>query len=209
MVIRVLTRNTYTCTLEARGGLEWLVATCRPGDPGEPSLAGDRAPPRGVDVKPLPARGLPGSWEVPDQLRTLSGRAPRGRGPGSRGPGSQEVSRPGRGSPETGSGVPEGPGHVRGRSALGGFTSTPRAGALRLRPGDLGTRVPGTRISRVFRRGPQEARISPSAISGDRAPPRGVDVKPPPPGGSDPGNPDFSGFLRIFPIFGQNRGFPS
>jgi len=99
------------------------------------------------------------------------------------------------------------------------------AGALRLRPGDLGTRVPGTRISRVFRRGPQEARISPSAICsrhpprnrGDGASPRGVDVKATPAGPQkgpwDPKNGQNSpkwAFLRFLAkngVFGLSGGF--
>jgi len=74
-----------------------------------PLLAGDRAPPRGVDVKPPSREGSPAGMPGLASPRALSG--PR-RGsprppPGPRGPGS-----------------PPGPG--RGR----GFTSTPRGGAL-------------------------------------------------------------------------------
>jgi len=108
--------------------------------PGVPGASGDRAPPRGVDVKPLRRRGLPGPWEGPDRSRTGPEAWPGSRIPDPRIPGFPRS--PPRGAGEAripGPEVPEVPDPGDGVPALGGFTSTPRAGALRLRrPGEPG-----------------------------------------------------------------------
>jgi len=79
-----------------------------PGGPGRP-LAGDRAPARGVDVKPSPGEGS---------------RAPSG---GLGGP-PDRFPDPGGVLGTMGPGGPRDPGDSPSRE--GGFTSTPRAGAL-------------------------------------------------------------------------------
>jgi len=116
------------------------------GDPGSPGPRdGDRAPPRGVDVKPSPgppAQGLPGAWEAQTGFPDLSGRAPRDRGPG------------GLRNPEPGSPPPGG----RGTPILGFQDSRSRD---RTRPAPRG----GFYIN-PSRRGPVPGRTG----SGDRGP---------------------------------------
>jgi len=153
------------------GGTPRSVAS-RAQDPGVP-----RREPRGPAArgwcKTPSGRGLPGAWEAQDGPRTLSGRP----GPGSRipetgvpetlGPG---VPRPqGWGGPFPDPGVPEGPGPRPGVPALGGFTSTPRAGAPRFPVG--GTRGPG--VPEV-RKGPPGGPWATPAPGGLQTPPPGT-----------------------------------
>jgi len=78
-------------------------------EPGRDPPAGDRAPPRGVDVKPPRETGSPG----PGSPLEGPGRAPGGL------------------QTRLGTGLARGPrGPGPGRPGEGGFTSTPRAGAL-------------------------------------------------------------------------------
>jgi len=137
---------------------------------------GDRAPPRGVDVK-QPLRGGPGGAYPPlEGVRRTPGRSP---GPRDGDPG-----------------LPRGLGPRDGGPALRGFTSTPRAGALSpvrgcpaglsqarsLRP-LLGPPGPDPPKWGIFPKKPQNG-ASPATPAkpekrGHRAPARGVDVKPP------------------------------
>jgi len=160
------------------------AGVCAPGRQGlgqDPSVTsgprdGDRAPPRGVDVKPTPA-GRRGGL-----LRPLEGPG-RGSG-GSRTPVWGLPARPGLPGPWCS--VPD-------PSARGGFTSTPRAGALSPvsglperegSPGPSGAQNP--QIPRNWGKSPKSRflglpRGTPENRQkwGYRAPPRGVDVKPP------------------------------
>jgi len=87
---------------------------------------GDRAPARGVDVKP-PPRWRPGPRDgAPRLVRPLGrGQGAAGSHPGSGDPGTRPLRAPG-GSREAPEGSPARPGRPRG----GCFTSTPRGGAL-------------------------------------------------------------------------------
>jgi len=131
------------------GGEVWIWTSGGPGRPlgAPPAPAGDRAPPRGVDVKPpslarsRPDSGTPGLRRSPDLGSGFPGpRAPPG-GPGGIPSGIRDpvpdVS--GTWSPDP-SGIGNRaseplPGSPRPRGR-GCFTSTPRAGALR--PGGAG-----------------------------------------------------------------------
>jgi len=157
-----------------------------------PENRGFRTSPRGgfTSTPATPSRegerGLRGPPEGP------------GRGPGIRDPGSgiREVPetsweasqgpRGPRGTPRTGPGAP----------ALGGFTSTPRAGPPRFpggvpgSPGSrgaLGTRSPGTGKSRRTGAVPRQGPPGPGEPARDRGagvgPRRGVGGVPPPPSG--------------------------
>jgi len=109
-----------------------------------PSPAGDRAPPRGVDVKPLPARGQ-GQPRGPRGGLSRDLRAPEG--PRSPIPGSRDPdvsSRPGAGRPLRASPALGTSGTGPGRSGEWGFTSTPRAGDLSPAGASRGPGVPGT-----------------------------------------------------------------
>jgi len=82
------------------------------------------------------------------------------------------------------------PGH--GRRAEGGFTSTPRGGALSPAGAGLGVLVPGPGLGplgRPVKATPAQAgKIPPfQPRGGYRAPPRGVDVKATPAGCPGPG----------------------
>jgi len=123
-----------------------------------------RGPGRPLGLRrPLPGPGDPGDQvpDLPDRVRDLSWGLPQGypaRGPGDR---------------------------ARGRPALGGFTSTPRAGALHPAWPDPGTGVPRRALRSLDfhpRPGGDQTQTSQTSQTGDRAPPRGVDVKPPPTG---------------------------
>jgi len=164
-----------------------------PGDPGTPG--GNRgAPPRGVDVKPLPGGsfGTPkkpflGSWTpFPPQNGVPEGSLSRRKPPEPRK--MAIIPHFGVFLPILGSRSPFwGP-------AGGGFTSTPRAGAPRSEkgvfwgyPARAGFPDPGTGVAPGGPPGPP-GRPSPGPGSpGNRgAPARGVDVKPPRAGSRDP-----------------------
>jgi len=139
---------------------------------------GDRAPPRGVDVKPPSREGPGGLREAGKALRTC----PEGSwGPG--GPGGPWSRDPGRPSPG-GGGAQNGPRTRQGSGAgprprrRGGFYINPsRRGPV---PAGLGS--PGPGVSRTSSGGqnplPAQAGKPPffGPRDGYRAPPRGVDV---------------------------------
>jgi len=119
-----------------------------------------------------------------------------------------EVPDPGRGS--------ERPFPGSDRSRGGGFTSTPRAGALSRGFWKRGVGAPGGGSWSEALTGPRrENRASETSRTrdGDRAPPRGVDVKPPPRRRPRPGIPGIpgSGVLGPAPGAGGNRlgAFPA
>jgi len=119
-----------------------------PGTPVPGPRSGDRAPPRGVDVKPSlqgPPQGAPRAPEGPDghpgPAREDPGdprsrRAPDPE-PGQLSPEGEGASHPGRPG--------SGPGPRTRQLREGGFTSTPRAGALS--PGWPGSGIRGSRRS--------------------------------------------------------------
>jgi len=102
------------------------------GFPGSPPRSGDRAPARGVDVKPRPpgwSSRLRSPGAGPGTPRG-SPEPPLGQGPGSWDPGSRTPDPDP--VPDGVSRTPGGPEGLPGPSRGGCFTSTPRAGALRL-----------------------------------------------------------------------------
>jgi len=149
---------------------------------GPGSHPGDRAPARGVDVKPLPRRG-PGSPGTPFPGPGDQGPRPRsGRPPGSRipDPGDRwEPSRPGAG--ETPPGAPGAPAprpqglllHQPLAAGPCGPSGTPGAGEVAPGP------CPGPLRDWEASRRPKPPFFPTPAKTGYRAPPRGVDVKPP------------------------------
>jgi len=170
----------------------------RPGEPrrivapGDPPLAGDRAPPRGVDVK-QPPPGRPGPGDPSREVRRPSGvpgsgirdpEVPEGwSGPGFQGPPPGETREtgvpgsevPGRPAPRTGFYInPSRRGPVPGREGSPG--PVPGQALRGLSGGPFPTPAPG---------GLQTPFSDPR--DGDRAPPRGVDVKATPAGSREPG----------------------
>jgi len=147
-----------------------------------PGAGGHGAPPRGVDVKQPPA-GRPGGPRGPGRRLRSPEEALRSLGAWDPWiPRSGDLEDPGRGPAAPGQGSLG----TRSRSPAGvAFTSTPRGGALRPSgtgspgPGSPGPGfqgLPGGQISPCPWQAPDPLFQPPA---GDRAPPRGVDVKPP------------------------------
>jgi len=198
----------------------------RPGRPGEP--------PRNVASE---APGEPGTPGVPrgpaarGWCKTTPGGTPRGvpQGPGRASRGLREPRRglrdpvPGSGilgiprslvwDPRPGrEGVPRDP----GTPVSGGVLHQPLAPGPRGSPpgvrdrGSPGTGFPG--LPGGPRRHPAGVGLqtpSPRPPGNRGAPARGVDVKPPSPGGLGAPNPDFFGILRKMPVFRDFRDFCS
>jgi len=139
------------CTARGRAPQDAPGGSGAPGlrDPGGGPPAGDRAPPRGVDVKPSPGAGS----------RTPSGGlgGPFGQ-PGTPGGVLETWRAPGTGDP--GSGEP----------GEGGFTSTPRAGALS--PARWSRPLPGSGSpkSPIWGFSPKKAHFGPLQASPGREP---------------------------------------
>jgi len=135
-----------------KGPPEGPWRTWGPGDPSQPRT-GDRAPARGVDVKPRPQ-----DWPVPDLGARRSGKPSPGQGEPSQA-WEAGIRDPGIWSPgpsgSLGTGVPplSASWPLGGRPDGGCFTSTPRGGALSpaSAPGDLTKREvsPGRRGPRA------------------------------------------------------------
>jgi len=166
---------------------------------GLPAAPRRRAPARGVDVKQPPA-GRPGGAGRP---RKGPGRLRGARGPGFQDPGSRRIPIPawaGGGLWARGPGQDQlrGPGSRDRPCPRTGFYINPsRRGPVPGRDGVRNRRSRGTGLGAP--EGSKKPFFSTPAKSGYRAPPRGVDVKPPPPRGPGSWNRGFLAILRIFP----------